>query len=88
MNSLPNIEKSVYWQGEYVGYCYGAWRISHSASGDGSWFAYRVNRSQCRDGEPLYFRSSTLKGMSEKLEAEESISRKMPHFPNKKDGKA
>jgi hypothetical protein len=80
MVSIPNIEKSACRKGEYVGYCHGAWRISRSAVGGGTWFAYRANRSQCRDGEPFSLQSGTLDGMSAKLDAEASIDRKLAGF--------
>lgn len=39
MKSYPNIEKSVFHKGEYIGYQNGAWRIQKSTSSYGRWWA-------------------------------------------------
>ena len=39
MKDLPNIEKSAFRPGEYVGYAHGVWRIMKSNSSDGNWVA-------------------------------------------------
>jgi len=39
MKSLPNIEKSAFKRGEYVGYHHGVWRIMKSNSSYGRWWA-------------------------------------------------
>lgn len=39
MKNYPNIEKSGFHQGQYVGYAKGVWRITKSTSSYGRWFA-------------------------------------------------
>jgi hypothetical protein len=64
MPDYPNIEKSGFRKGVYVGYCsrpnYGAWTITKIKSACGLW--------QARHGTHLLF-ADTLADMSKKLEA-------------------
>ena len=75
MKSFHNIDKSAFRAGEYVGYCYGLWRIIRSGAGGGSWFAYRSVAAAARPSEPYNFQSGTLAGISAALEKEAVTSR-------------
>lgn len=75
MKNLPNTEKSAFRAGEYVGYCHGVWRITRSAAGGGTWFAYRVVASSARKGEPFNFQAGTLASLSAMLAKEAEIVR-------------
>jgi hypothetical protein len=39
MKAYPNIEKSAFRRGQYVGYAKGVWTITKSSSSYGCWFA-------------------------------------------------
>lgn len=60
--NYPNIEKSAFKRGEYVGYCDGAWRIKKD-SGSGLWWAYPPQNSAHE-----LFRADTLGQVSATLE--------------------
>ena len=67
--NYPNIEKSVFRKGEYVGYCEGKiYHIRKSSSSYGTWFAY--NRDNYND--QLF--AFGLASMSEKLEAKQGLT--------------
>lgn len=69
MKSYPNIEKSAFRKGEYVGYCEGkVYRISKSNSSFGTWFAF--NRDNYNDQIFAF----GLAAMSEKLEAKQEAT--------------
>ena len=59
MKSLPNVEKSAFRKGEYVGYAHGVWRIIRS---NGCWIARPVNDTRSAIVE------STLADISVRLE--------------------
>jgi hypothetical protein len=61
MQNLPNIEKSAFRRGEYVGYADGVWSISRHGK---EWIA-RKNRDELR--------ARTLREMSSNLEVEAMI---------------
>ena len=63
MKNYPNIEKSAFHLGEYVGYGDGVWRIRKSNSSYGNWIAYKQNAT--REEMPLY--SFRLSDMSDQL---------------------
>jgi hypothetical protein len=63
MRSYPNIDKSAFRKGEYVGYSEGkVYRISKSNSSFGTWFAY--NRDNYNDQVFAF----GLESMSKKLQ--------------------
>ena len=63
MKSYPNIDKSGFHSGEYVGYgCNTVWRITKQS--DGNWKA--IAREKCAPG---YVIRRTLGGISEALTA-------------------
>ena len=63
MRNYPNIDKSVFRKGEYVGYSEGkVYRISKSNSSFGTWFAY--NRDNYNDQVFAF----GLESMSKKLQ--------------------
>ena len=63
MKSYPNIDKSAFRKGEYVGYSEGkVYRISKSNSSFGTWFAY--NRDNYNDQVFAF----GLESMSKKLQ--------------------
>lgn len=64
MQSLPNIEKSAFRHGEYVGYAQGVWRIQPCHYGASRWVA----RNQTHTGAAALF-APTLRELSTKLEA-------------------
>ena len=67
--NYPNIEKSAFRKGEYIGYCEGKiYRISKSNSSFGTWFAY--NRDDYNDQIFAF----GLAAMSEKLEAKREVT--------------
>lgn len=69
MKNYPNIDKSVFRQGEYVGYCEGkVYRISKTNSSFGTWFAF--NRDNYNDQIFAF----GLASMSEKLQAKEEVT--------------
>lgn len=69
MRNYPNIERSAFRQGEYVGYCEGRiYRISKSNSSFGTWFAF--NRDNYNDQIFAF----GLAAMSEKLQAKEGAT--------------
>ena len=69
MKNYPNIEKSAFRKGEYVGYCEGKiYRISKSNSSFGTWFAF--NRDNYNDQVFAF----GLASMSEKLQAKEEAT--------------
>jgi hypothetical protein len=59
MQSLPNIERSAFRRGEYVGYANGVWRISRGPRG---WFATK------RDGNARTLYAPTLRLLSIRLD--------------------
>ena len=63
MRNLPNIEKSAFGPGDYIGYGVGVWRITKTTSSYGNWIAYKQNAQLC--DRPIY--AFTLKQMSDKL---------------------
>ncbi len=65
MRNLPNVEKSGFRKGEYVGYCDGAWNIWPS---DGGWTA-RHQKTMTQ------FRRKTLAEVSVELTERESNGR-------------
>jgi hypothetical protein len=66
MKNYPNIDKSAFRKGEYIGYCEGKiYHISKTNSSYGSWFAY--NRDNYNDQIFAY----GLAAMSEKLQEKE-----------------
>ena len=69
MKNYPNIDKSAFRKGEYVGYCEGRiYHISKSNSSFGTWFAY--NRDNYNDQIFAF----GLAAMSEKLEAKQEAT--------------
>ena len=69
MKNYPNIEKSAFRKGEYIGYCEGRiYHISKSNSSFGTWFAY--NRDNYNDQIFAF----GLASMSEKLEAKQEAT--------------
>jgi hypothetical protein len=67
--NYPNIEKSAFRKGQYVGYCDGKiYHISKSNSSFGTWFAY--NRDDYNDQIFAF----GLAAMSEKLEAKQEVT--------------
>jgi len=63
MKNYPNIEKSAFCKGEYVGYCEGkVYRISKTNSSYGTWAAH--NRDNFND----QFFAFGLESMSQKLQ--------------------
>ena len=67
--NYPNIEKSAFRKGQYVGYCDGkVYHISKSNSSFGTWFAY--NRDDYNDQIFAF----GLAAMSEKLEAKQEVT--------------
>ncbi len=61
--ALPNIEKSAFRRGEYVGYAHGVWRIKRAADPRfGVWVA--VHRD---DPNRTPLAAGTLEGISQKL---------------------
>lgn len=71
MRSYPNIEKSAFRKGEYVGYCDGVWHIRPKARG-GLWGATKRDSN-----EPTIF-AETLGELSVKLTSLESESGAQP----------
>ena len=66
MRNYPNIERSAFRKGEYVGYCEGKiYRISKTNSSFGTWFAY--DRDNYNDQIFAY----GLESMSIKLQVKE-----------------
>jgi hypothetical protein len=64
MKNYPNIEKSAFRKGEYVGYCEGhIYHIRKTNSSFGTWFAY--NRDNYNDQIFAF----GLEAMSNKLQA-------------------
>ena len=64
MKNYPNIEKSAFRKGEYVGYCEGKiYRISKTNSSFGTWFAH-----DCENYNDQIF-AFGLESMSNKLQA-------------------
>jgi hypothetical protein len=63
MKNYPNIERSAYRPGEYVGYANGFWVIRKSNGSYGNWVAYRQD-AKVTD-RPIY--TYTLAQMSQKL---------------------
>ena len=63
MKNLPNIEKSAFRRGEYVGYAKGVWIITRSNGSDGNWFA----RHRDNPRAPFFY-AMRLEDMSRKLE--------------------
>lgn len=61
MKNMPNIEKSAFHKGEYVGYSCGVWRITKSTSPYGNWWAVH---EQCPN---LTIYAWTLEQMSKRL---------------------
>lgn len=82
MKALLNVEKSAFRKGEFVGYCHGVWHIKPDFCGGNrkGWRATRKCFTQMRNGEPFYFVSHTLEGISAALLKEEAIDRKEPSF--------
>ena len=82
MKTLLNVEKSAFRRGEYVGYCHGVWQIKpdHCGGGLKGWRATRKCFTHMRNGEPFYFVSHTLEGISAMLAKEESTSRIEANF--------
>ena len=69
MRNYPNIERSAFRKGEYVGYCEGKiYRISKTNSSFGTWFAF--NRDNYND----QVFAKGLASMSEKLQAMEEAT--------------
>lgn len=68
MRNYPNIEKSAFRKGEYVGYCNGVWRIRPKARGH-LWGATKRDST-----EPTIF-AETLGDLSAKLTAHETASK-------------
>jgi hypothetical protein len=69
MNNLPNIEKSAFHRGEYVGYGGGyVWRIRKSTSSYGNWFAFVSGPAPVQHNSPQLM-AWRLTDMSEKLSA-------------------
>jgi len=62
MNNLPNIEKSAFRKGEYVGYSNGVWMIRKTNSSYGNWSARHRDNNRI----PLIF-GFTLADVSKKL---------------------
>ena len=63
MKNYPNIEKSAFRKGEYVGYCEGKiYRISKTNSSFGTWFAH-----DCENYNDQIF-AFGLEGISKKLQ--------------------
>ena len=62
MKNLPNIEKSAFRRGEYVGYAHGVWIITRSNGSNGNWFARHRDNQRAPH---LY--AFTLEKLSEKL---------------------
>ena len=66
MKNFPNIEKSAFRKGEYVGYCEGRiYHISKTNSSYGTWFAHD------RDNYNDQIFAFGLESMSIKLQAKE-----------------
>lgn len=63
MSGLPNIDKSYFKVGEYVGYALGVWRIFKQ---DRVWKA--VKQGNVEVGEIGCLKGTTLKELSSKLE--------------------
>jgi len=69
MKNFPNIEKSAFRKGEYVGYCEGRiYHISKTNSSYGTWFAH--DRDNYNDQIFAY----GLESMSIKLQAKKVIA--------------
>lgn len=66
MRNLPNIEKSAFRKGEYVGHCKGAQLIRKGGEG---WETYRLG--SISQGEFVRVTARTLAELSIKLEDEE-----------------
>jgi hypothetical protein len=62
MRDLPNIEKSAFRRGEYVGYAKGVWQIRKTNSTFGNWSA----RHRDDLNQPVLF-AFRLSDLSEKL---------------------
>lgn len=62
MRNLPNIEKSAFRKGEYVGYAHGVWLITRTNSTYGNWIAR--HRDDPRR-QPIY--GHRLEQLSERL---------------------
>lgn len=58
MRDLPNIEKSGFRRGEYVGYANGVWRIRRNPSG--GWTAWLNGRFTFRQAPTLAHLSTVL----------------------------
>ncbi len=75
MKNYPNIDKSAFRKGEYVGYSAGKiYRIRRSNSSFGSWFAF--NRDDFNDQIFAF----GLAAMSKKLEAKQGVTAWKPLF--------
>jgi hypothetical protein len=69
MKNHPNIEKSAFRKGEYIGYCQGKiYHISKSNSSYGTWFAYNSD-----DYNDQIF-AFGLASMSEKLASKQEVT--------------
>ncbi len=68
MKYLPNIEKSAFKRGEYVGYGHGlVWRVKRTNSSYGNWIAWpQVRDEAIMSTFPLY--GFTLADLSKQLE--------------------
>jgi hypothetical protein len=64
MQPFPNIEKSAFRRGEYVGYADGVWRIARNFLG--TWTAYKDTQS---------FTRRTLREISEALDVTANAGR-------------
>lgn len=63
MKALPNIEKSAFRKGEYIGYCNGAQRIRRCGA---VWQTYALGSAT---GTPVFIYAATLEEMSRRLTA-------------------
>jgi hypothetical protein len=63
MRDLPNIEKSAFHKGQYVGYANGPWIIRRTNSSYGNWVA-----TTCNPSDPAIY-AFRLSDMSAKLTA-------------------
>jgi hypothetical protein len=71
MRAYPNIEKSAFRQGAYIGYCKGSvYLITRSNSSYGNWSAFN------RDNHNDQFFAFTLADMSSKLTQHNPVERK------------